>query len=154
MIRCAVTSPRSLFDSRQGLCRCSWLVFIALVLSLPGLATCALAQASEALDPSSRVFVEVASDRDSYVVHQPIRVRVRIGVAEDFLSRNMIQLFRRELDVPVQVAAAWLRELEGLTRHASKHAALAGLRHQDAPHERRLVAHTVEQPHALAHGGI
>ena len=58
-------------------------------------------------------FLELETPRDTYFVHEPIRLRLRFGVDGRFLRANMIQLFRRHLDVPVQVQAPWLRDLPG-----------------------------------------
>lgn len=53
-------------------------------------------------------FVETEVARGTYFVHEPIRVRVRFGFEERFLRDDVIQLFRRELDVPAQLQAPWL----------------------------------------------
>jgi len=55
-------------------------------------------------------FVETEVARGTYFVHEPIRVRVRFGFEERFLRDEVIQLFRRELDVPAQLQASWLQD--------------------------------------------
>ena len=52
-------------------------------------------------------FVEVAADRDVYFVHEPIRLRLRVGVDREHLRENFVPMFRRQLDLPAQVVAPW-----------------------------------------------
>ncbi len=56
-------------------------------------------------------FVELSAPREAYFVHQPIRLRLRIGFEKSFLQERMLQLFHQPLDVPVQVQAGWLQDL-------------------------------------------
>ena len=58
-------------------------------------------------------FLELATPRDTYFVHEPIPLSLRFGFEERFFRDNLVSLFRRELDVPVQVQASWLRDLPG-----------------------------------------
>ena len=58
-----------------------------------------------------RAFVEMETPRTTYFVHEPFRLRLRVGFDRRFLETNVVQMFSRELDVPVQVHAPWLDEL-------------------------------------------
>lgn len=58
-------------------------------------------------------FVEFVTPRQRYYVHEPVRLRVRIGFDASFFAANAIQLFRQPLDVPVHLQARWLRDLSG-----------------------------------------
>jgi hypothetical protein len=60
-----------------------------------------------------RVFVETETPRTTYFVHEPFRLNLRVGLDRRFLETNLVQMFSRELDVPVQILAPWLDELEG-----------------------------------------
>jgi hypothetical protein len=51
--------------------------------------------------------------RDSYYVQEPFRVTLRIDLHRDFFEKNVVQMFRRELDVPIHLQAPWLEELDG-----------------------------------------
>lgn len=56
---------------------------------------------------AEHAFVETRAARSSVFAGERVRVTVRIGVEESFLRTRMIQPFRRELDVPVQLVAPW-----------------------------------------------
>ncbi|MEW6741545.1 MAG: hypothetical protein AB1486_02205 [Planctomycetota bacterium] len=58
-------------------------------------------------------FVEVIAPRDSYYVQEPIPLRLRLGLDARFFQSSAIQLFRQQLDLPVQVQAPWLQDLPG-----------------------------------------
>lgn len=62
-----------------------------------------------------RVFVETVVERTECFLHEPVRVVLRIGFDRAFFERSAVQMFRREFDLPVQVEAAWLGELDGAT---------------------------------------
>ncbi len=98
---------------RLGLSR-SALAFVA-GLGLIANAFAAQVPPSEApsIDADSQAFVELASDRDSYFVGEPLKVHVRFGFDATFFGKNAIQLFRRPLDVPIQLRASWLASLDG-----------------------------------------
>lgn len=83
-------------------------------VTLEGLEPDALASGS-LVDESELglAFVEIALERDTFLVREPFTLRLRFGFETGFLRANLIQLFQRELDVPVQVRAPWLEELEG-----------------------------------------
>lgn len=68
---------------------------------------------------AQRAFVEVAAERDSYFVQQPIRLRLRFCIDRAFLRDNVLQQFRQNLDVPVRVEARWLDALPGTVALAS-----------------------------------
>ena len=59
------------------------------------------------------VFVETETPRTTYFVHELFRLNLRVGLDRRFLETNLVQMFSRELDVPVQIHAPWLDELEG-----------------------------------------
>ena len=67
----------------------------------------ALAHAEE------RAFLETVTARQTYYVHEPIRLRLRIGIDTRFLETNVVQTFQQRFDLPVQVDAPWLGELNG-----------------------------------------
>lgn len=58
-------------------------------------------------------FLEMVTPRDTYFVQEPIRLQLRFGFDARFFQANVIQLFRRHLDVPVQLRASWLEDLPG-----------------------------------------
>jgi len=58
-------------------------------------------------------FVETETPRTTYFVHEPFRLRLRVGFDRRFLERNVVQMFSRELDVPVRIDAPWLAKLDG-----------------------------------------
>jgi len=60
-------------------------------------------------------FVELDLERDTLLVGEPFTLRVRFGLEDEFERTHLVQLFQRELDVPVQLFAPWLEELEGAT---------------------------------------
>jgi hypothetical protein len=60
-----------------------------------------------------RAFLETETPRTTYYVHEPLRLTLRIGFDRRFFETNVVQMFSRELDVPVQVHAPWLEALEG-----------------------------------------
>jgi hypothetical protein len=73
------------------------------------ISVCALA--SVAGSQSGRVLVEVKADRSRYFVQQVVRVTLRVRVERSFLEKNLIQPFRRELQLPLRVDAQWLDRL-------------------------------------------
>ena len=60
-----------------------------------------------------RAFIESRSERDTYYVHEPVRVTLVIGYDRAYFESHAIQLFSRRLDIPVQVEAPWLQALPG-----------------------------------------
>ncbi|MGE3172253.1 MAG: BatD family protein [Planctomycetota bacterium] len=69
-----------------------------------------------ALAAQDRAFVRVDAP-DAVVQGQVFAVRVTVGVERAVLPK-LVQLFRRELDVPVQVTAPWLDGTRALPRFA------------------------------------
>ncbi|MEE2888588.1 MAG: BatD family protein [Planctomycetota bacterium] len=65
---------------------------------------------------SPRAFLEVTASTQRPYFHQVIRVRLRFGVEQTFARDHLIQLFRIRLDLPVQIDAAFLDQLEGTRR--------------------------------------
>lgn len=56
-------------------------------------------------------FVEVSVPRSTYFVGEPIRARLQLRFETKFLEQNLVPLFQRTLDVPVQVQ--WASAIEG-----------------------------------------
>jgi hypothetical protein len=70
--------------------------------------------AARSEDPAAGLaFVELARPRDTYLVHEPFTLRLRIGFERGFLASGLVPLFKRELELPVQVHAPWLAALAG-----------------------------------------
>jgi hypothetical protein len=59
--------------------------------------------AGAAVAAEERAFVEWEAPRDSYFVHEVIRLRLRLGYDRDFFRTNAVPLFRQPMDVPVHV---------------------------------------------------
>lgn len=53
-------------------------------------------------------FVEVLSPRESAVVGEVVTFEIRFGLDAQFLEHEAVPLFRRHLDVPVQIEAPWI----------------------------------------------
>ena len=64
--------------------------------------------------PELAAFVEIAADRTSAYVNEPIGIELRVGFEPGFFKSNAIQTSRQELDVPVQVDLPWLADLPGV----------------------------------------
>ena len=60
----------------------------------------------EDLTGGDRVLLDVRVPEKCYR-HQPIVVRIRVALDEQFLAEQMLQLFGRPLDVPIQIDAPW-----------------------------------------------
>jgi hypothetical protein len=58
-------------------------------------------------------FVDLAAQHASVFVEQPIRLTIRVGVEEEYLRHNLLQLFTRPLEVPVQLELPWEAGLAG-----------------------------------------
>ncbi|MCB9915039.1 MAG: BatD family protein [Planctomycetes bacterium] len=70
--------------------------------------------AAQAPDPAALAFVEVdAAPREAWV-HGALVLRLRVGLAAEFLDEHAVQPFRQRLDVPVHVSAPWAVALPGL----------------------------------------
>jgi tetratricopeptide (TPR) repeat protein len=68
-----------------------------------------------AQDPAAaRAFVEVSAAQPSYFVQEPVEVVLLVGFDAAWFRSNAIQTSRVELDVPLEVAAPWMRELPGV----------------------------------------
>ena len=67
------------------------------------LALLALQQPSEPV----HAFVELSAQPAMVFVEQPVRLTIRIGVEKEYLRHNLLQLFTRPLDVPVQLEFTW-----------------------------------------------
>jgi len=72
------------------------------------LALLALQQPSEPV----HAFVELSAQPAMVFVEQPVRLTIRIGVEKEYLRHNLLQLFTRPLDVPVQLEFTWTRSRE------------------------------------------
>jgi len=53
-----------------------------------------------------RAFVELVPQLRTVYVEQPIRLTIRVGVEREYLRQNLLQLFTRPLDVPLQLELA------------------------------------------------
>ncbi len=60
-----------------------------------------------------RAFVEMTVSRRTVYVQEPIVVTIRFGIDAAYFGEHAIQLFRRDLDAPVQILARWLDDLPG-----------------------------------------
>ena len=65
------------------------------------------------LGGDGRVFLELTPSVAEAYVGVPQRVELRIGLERGFLAGELVPLFARSLDVPVEVRAPWLREARG-----------------------------------------
>jgi len=52
-------------------------------------------------------FIEVCAAREVVWLHEPVPVTLRFGFEREFLERQVIQPFQRQLDVPAQLHASW-----------------------------------------------
>ncbi len=118
---CAPFAPRSIaaagFEALQGS-----------GLRLPPVAPADGTQDGEVLTPADRlgssgavdesgiapVFVEVESAHPTAFVGELLSIEVRFGLDAEFLAESVIPLFRRHLDVPVQLEVDWLDDAESL----------------------------------------
>jgi len=64
-------------------------------------------------DGARYAFLEVTTERATYYRGEPFELTLRFGVEEKFRAESMVQLFRRRLDLPVQLQASWLDDLPG-----------------------------------------
>ncbi|MFT5052870.1 MAG: hypothetical protein ACI8QZ_004308, partial [Chlamydiales bacterium] len=55
-------------------------------------------------------FVELVTERETWYLGEPVPVRIRVGIEQEFQS-DLLPLFRRELSLPLQVLAPWLDTL-------------------------------------------
>ena len=51
--------------------------------------------------------------KSSYYVGEEVRIEVHFGFERSFLDSALVQLFHRELDLPVQIVAPWIDALPG-----------------------------------------
>lgn len=65
------------------------------------------------LTSEGRVFLELATPAAEGLVGVPQRVEVQLGIERDFLASELVPLFARSLDLPVELRAPWLREPRG-----------------------------------------
>jgi hypothetical protein len=69
---------------------------------------CASAAAEE------RAFLELETPRETVYAQESVRLALRIGFDRDYFRTNAVPLFRRPMDVPVQVTAPWIDGLGSL----------------------------------------
>jgi hypothetical protein len=75
---------------------------------------CAIAVAQESgVAADSAAFVEISAPRESFFAGEAIPIVLRIAFESRFFRTHAIQETRQQLDVPVQVEAAFLREQPG-----------------------------------------
>ncbi len=104
---------------------------IRLLLTALALQACAAAQGKASAQIRDPAFLEIDVEDRPYYVHELIPVTVRFGFEQQFMKRNMIQMFTRRLDVPAQLEAAWIDNLAGaiaLPEHLAQTAAKTGRR--------------------------
>jgi hypothetical protein len=65
------------------------------------------------LTGDGRVFLELSADAAETYVGVPQRVELRVGIERGFLARELVPLFARALDLPVELRAPWLHESRG-----------------------------------------
>ena len=80
--------------------------------------------------PSARAFVETHVDVEQPFVGQVVTLRVRFGLETAWFDAHAVPLFRRAMDLPVQIAVPWAGDVPGL-REARPH--------QDPPNGERFV---------------
>lgn len=64
-------------------------------------------------DGAQLAFIELSVARERVYLHEPLRLRVRFGFEEQLFTERLVELFRRRLDLSVQVEAPWLAALPG-----------------------------------------
>lgn len=62
-------------------------------------------------------FIEFSAPAPTCYLHQPITVEIRFGFARAFRAGQLVPLFMRALDLPVQLCAAWWDGLPGADAH-------------------------------------
>lgn len=60
-----------------------------------------------------QAYVQTLAEKSSYYVQEEITIRLRFGIEPSFLQNQLIQPFRRRLDLPVQIEATWLTTITG-----------------------------------------
>jgi len=68
---------------------------------------------AEDLTKRGVAFVEHGTARDTFVVGESFELVLVIALERTFLEQQLIQLFQRKLDLPVQIQAPWLSVLDG-----------------------------------------
>lgn len=95
---------------------------LALAQVLNACALCGVSSAQELpplggperdLTGGPQAFVEVRTDRAEAFIGDPLRFEVRMGFERGFLATQLVPLFQRTLDLPVEVRAEWLGDLSG-----------------------------------------
>ncbi len=66
--------------------------------------------------PEAHAFVEIQAERERVFVGEPFTLTLRIGIDRAFFTEHAVELFRRRMDLPVQVEAPWLATLPGAQR--------------------------------------
>ena len=56
------------------------------------------------------VRAELRADKARYFAGERIELRLRLSLDREFRTKNLVQLFRRSLDVPASLEAPWLQE--------------------------------------------
>jgi hypothetical protein len=57
--------------------------------------------------------LQTVADADAYVVGQVIDLRLRLSLDVEFFATRALPLFRRPMDLPLQIEAPWWDELPG-----------------------------------------
>ena len=53
------------------------------------------------------VFLDVKTEQSQFFIGQECKVRLLVFVESKFLKEQMVQMFRQEVDLPVQVSWDW-----------------------------------------------
>lgn len=85
--------------------------FGLLLLLAPAILSARGAEGGAEGSADGSALLETVVPGESFFAGEPIRLTLRIGIDRAFFERYAVQMFQRELDVPVQVEAAWLKEL-------------------------------------------
>lgn len=89
-------------------------VVLAVSLGVPATAQVSTLQRNgKDVTAEGRVHVELVTPRDTYFVHEPISIRVRINADREFAQSNLVPMFRQPLDFAAQLVLPWIDELPG-----------------------------------------
>jgi len=93
--------------------RAALLALLAAPLSSAAPAGAPQAPGPRDLNRDVRVFLELEPALSEAYVGVPQRVELRLGIERGFLASELVPLFARSLDLPVEVRAPWLRGSRG-----------------------------------------
>ena len=102
------------------------------VLLLALLAVLAAPASAEEVPPEAHAFLEIVTPRGRVFVGEAFTLTLRLGIDRAYFDEHAVELFRRPLDLPVQVEAPWLatppgaRALDEAGREGGVRLALGG----------------------------